>query len=358
MNSDLKLKRKATAGHNGSSRGSSKRKRKGKPVTQSALKQESEESKRRRLKEGKAQQKARVLADPKAYEHGRRRQAQAESTRARKAPRRRPRVHKDPGAAPPRPTGRTTGLEGSQGLKGRLAAADPSDRRKHDQRMADLHARYRSTPAKVDLGTSSWGAIGSAFGAPTPVRKKDTLYDYRTKFTSEEDARYAALKAEYSLDKFAKAKPIDFERWEKETTEHKTLKDKLQKEIRDTEAEQLRYEHAGRRTLDPLQSMGGKRISDQPRRRPVKEADLPKPIYPRSARDRGRSLGLGRPHDRTAALSAPTKAQMAEYGMVPKKLMRDSPIPQKSKRSRRKVQGSTTPHGGRPRATPPEKSAN
>jgi hypothetical protein len=152
------------------------------------------------------------------------------------------------------------------------------------------------------------------------VRKKDTLYDYRTKFTSEEDARYAALKAEYSLDKFAKAKPIDFERWEKETTEHETLKDKLQKEIRDTEAEQLRYEHAGRRTLDPLQSMGGKRISDQPRR---SEADLPKPIY------RGQSLGLGRPHDRTAALSAPTKAEMAEYGMVPKKL-----VPKKLMRKR------------------------
>ena len=28
---------------------------------------------------------------------------------------------------------------------------------------------------------------------------------------------------------------------------------------------------------------------------------------------------MGRPHDRTAALSAPTKAQMAEYGLVPKR---------------------------------------
>ncbi len=97
MNSDLKLKHRGTSGHNGSSRGSSKRKRKGKPVTVSALKQESEASKRQRVQEGKARQRARVLAlrPTNAVGNGRLRRAQ-------KAPKKKPRVHKDPGAAPPK----------------------------------------------------------------------------------------------------------------------------------------------------------------------------------------------------------------------------------------------------------------
>mgnify|MGYP002808105503 CR=1 FL=1 len=71
--------------------------------------------------------------------------------------------------------------------------------------MADLHARYKDSGPK-------------------------------RKYTAAEDRRHEALKKQLSLDKHAQAKPIDYEKWEKETIEHKKKQKQRAKEIAVQEA--------------------------------------------------------------------------------------------------------------------------
>ena len=205
----LRQKQRATYGHHGTSLGKSARRS---PHTVSALQQESEESKRKKLKE------SRLASSHRPGD--KRRHMERSEKREQTAPKHKKPQHKDPGPAPKKRT-----LKKDPELEARLRASGPGDRAEYERGMAESRARYKTMPEK--------------------------------QYSPEEEARFAARKAEYSLDKYAQPSA-------EQLAEHKRKEELHQQEQQERAKKQEKFEEHGKRHIDPAGFKAPERMASPP----------------------------------------------------------------------------------------------
>ena len=183
----LRHQQRATYGHHGTSLGKSGRRS---PHTVSAMQQESEEARRKKLRDSRLRTSKRP--GDKRWEMA------TEEERKKSAPKHKKQKHAKPGPAPKKRT-----LEKDLQLEARLAGAGSGDQAAYERSMEAARAQY------ADVG--------------------------QKEYTAEEDASFEARRHEYTLDRFAQPTA-------EEIAEHKRKQELHQQEQQARAKEQETFE--------------------------------------------------------------------------------------------------------------------